>query len=1281
MSSIFLPATNTGRLIDPVHPHPCRESHNSSVACSCAWNATGSFAVGRARWNSVNADWFLGDIDDVRVYPTALTADQIANLAGDEHPGRLLRVERAALQQGSPTTTDGTLASNVVYHVPLTTAAGGPYNLDATTAGTWGQADLPTDATALFGPEDVPARNSAPPTTPGPSGYPYAMVSYLNPDGREVNTATPGGHIDTAEHDKFGNTIRTLQATDREIALGAHPQASAYLGDLGLSSLTTAARAQALSTVNTYSTDGMDQLSTTGPTMRVVLEEGLADPDSGGPLTAIAAGATVLARAHTVNLYDQNKPDGAIYHLLTTTTSGAGIAGYPDADARTTTSAYGAEKGGTSGWTLRKPTTVVADAGAGGAALTSYVVYDAAGRATESWGVGVTGTDARTTKTIFYTAGTNAVDAACGNTPKWAGQACVTKKAGAVTGHDPARMATNLPERRVTGYTRWGDVGVVTETVPGTSASRTTTTSYDTAGRVTAVAITSTGDGATALPAITTDYSASSGQVTATHAGTPTISREYDSLGRLYRYTDADGGVTTNEFDRYGKPSKVTDPTGNATYTYNRTLEPRGLLTSTTDSIAGTFNAEYSADGQLTVLHYPNGMTRTDTLDANLEPVARTYIRDSDSAVIYRDAVVTNSSGEAVNHTYTGGSRTYTYDRIGRLTATAETPDGSGCTTRTYSYDTRTNRTFRKTFNPDVDGSCRSTGTVDAEAGHSYDSADRITDTGYLYDSFGRVTTMPDGLTNTFYANDLVASQTLDTNKQDWTLDPKHRLRAFTTSTLVDSSWVNATSKLNHYGDDSDSPRWIIEDTTLGSLTRMVSGPDGTLAATTSATGDVQLQIVNLHSDVAATVDATLMPDSFNRFDEFGVPASGQADGRYGWLGGAQCSAEALGGVILMGVRLCHTDTGRFLQPDPVDGGSATTYDYCNADPVNCTDLAGTWPNWSAIKKAVTVVAKVAEIASMIPGPIGTIAGVVSAVSYAATGNWQAAAWAVAGAAAAMVGAGAAVKVAKIAVTAIRASRATKAATSTSRAARSVAQCVKGHSFAPDTLVLTGDGSTTAIADIRVGDTVQATDPETGETQLRRVTVLHAHEDTNLTDVTVITSNGLANVETTETHPFWERKTQQWIKTADLKPGDVLLGDHGQAVTVQEVRRRGGHRVMFDLTVDITHTYYVLAGKTPVLVHNCGKVVIGEGMEDVKDAARRIGAKYYKTWKKNWLKPINEKRNMANNRRWIRQKIAEGSEFYTVGRLPGRAIASKYYRMELRELRRAGIVPIRISRT
>ncbi|WPF81440.1 hypothetical protein SANBI_002736 [Sanguibacter sp. 4.1] len=104
---------------------------------------------------------------------------------------------------------------------------------------------------------------------------------------------------------------------------------------------------------------------------------------------------------------------------------------------------------------------------------------------------------------------------------------------------------------------------------------------------------------------------------------------------------------------------------------------------------------------------------------------------------------------------------------------------------------------------------------------------------------------------------------------------------------------------------------------------------------------------------------------------------------RYGWLGAAQRSAEALNGVILMGVRLYSPEIGRFLSVDSVAGGSSSAYDYCNADPVNCTDLAGTW-SWRGIVKKV---AAVGEVASMIPGPIGVAAAGVSAVAYASTGN------------------------------------------------------------------------------------------------------------------------------------------------------------------------------------------------------------------------------------------------------------------------------------------------------
>jgi len=48
------------------------------------------------------------------------------------------------------------------------------------------------------------------------------------------------------------------------------------------------------------------------------------------------------------------------------------------------------------------------------------------------------------------------------------------------------------------------------------------------------------------------------------------------------------------------------------------------------------------------------------------------------------------------------------------------------------------------------------------------------------------------------------------------------------------------------------------------------------------------------------------------------------------------------GGIVLMGARLYDPVTGRFLQVDPVFGGSCNAYDYVCQDPVNANDLGGT---------------------------------------------------------------------------------------------------------------------------------------------------------------------------------------------------------------------------------------------------------------------------------------------------------------------------------------------------
>lgn len=979
----------------------------------------------------------------------------------DPSLGRLLKVSRKSLEPGTVATEGPDNTTTVVYGVPLTTGTGGPYDLGPAALDTWAQTDAPTDGTAIFDPlatEDgiriggtrYDLATTATASNPGPAGYTPATVHYLNGNGNEVNTATaspitdadpatpvtyrPEGSIDTIEYDRFGNVVRTLDATNRLLALRKLPDAPAALAALGKSGEpSSAALAQLLDARTRYSADGLDVLETTGPIQRLAVGN---DP-----------GNRVTLRPRTTTVYDEGKPDGSAYHLPTTTTSfGLDPATMQQVDPLVTKNEYapidGAPNDGpTSGWKHGQPTRVTVDAGQS-TELSSTVVYDAQGRAIKSSKPGSTGSDAATTLSVFYTAGTNPDDATCGNRPEWAGQPCLTRAGGAVTGHDPARMGSDLPVKRVEAYNRFGSPTIVTDTAGSgdTLVSRTATTDYDNADRVESVTLTGEGSGVgEAVSTTTTVYDKTTGDVLENRSSTGgVIAKQYDTLGRLIKYTDADGGWTKTTYDRLGQPLNVTDSIGTSRqYWYDRQIDPRGFVTKSDDSVGGIITPTWGPDGQLETQQLPGGVTLSVTYDAARVPKTRTYT-NSDGVMIFTDEVVENHRGQWVRHTSDTGVRDYAYDRLGRLTGVNDTSTATkACTSRTYQFDTHTNRTSFATATGEPgtpEAVCP--GTAGAAAVVStYDSADRLVSTSgangeeWAYDQLGRITAMPtaDGTsvaTTSYYVNDLVKSQEVPgTERTTWDLDPVQRLVTQNTFAWVNNAWANSTETVNHYDGDSDEPAWIVEDTTLPDrLTRYVEGMDGAVALQTGKTGERVLQVVDLHGDIVGTLpiaDGATQVDqeSLERasFDEFGVPQpmtggqTNQAPPRYGWLGAAQRSADTPTGVILMGVRLYNATTGRFLQFDPVAGGSANAYDYCNADPVNCTDLDGRMPKW--LNSALKVTAVVGSIASFIPGPIGAAAGAVSAVAYAATGNTRMALMMSAVAAAQLVGAGPAVRV------------------------------------------------------------------------------------------------------------------------------------------------------------------------------------------------------------------------------------------------------------------------------
>jgi RHS repeat-associated protein len=835
--------------------------------------------------------------------------------------GMLLKASRPTLKPGSATETNGTATTSVVYDVPLSGGTA-PYAMNASAVRAWGQLDYPTDATAVFPADSTPTSHKGGELTAG--GYDRAVLHYLNASGDEVNTIDEAGGVTTTESDKYGNTVRELSAGNHALARGATAEDKARLNDLGIGALTVAERARLLSTTAYYNDNGTQLLEQFGPLRRIDLTRNLKD----GETVLIPAGTSVAAQPWTVNEYDEGRPtDGTatVRNQLTLAVSGARVRGHDSfmGEKRAIETQYD--------WAKGLPSLSIEDPG--GLNLTTTTKYDDQGRVTSVVPPGSTGTDATSRTTAYWSAtGTGW----CKGRPEWAGLECWTGPAGDISG------GGSNPAQLVDLSTEYGFYGQITEkTETSGTKTRITTVTYDNAGRVkssettggtgTAVSGTSLAyDGATGKPSITTSADGGS------------IHTEYDRLGRLVSYSDADDGVTTTQYDAFDRPVKVSDSVpSTTTYTYDHTVEPRGLPTALTDSVAGTFSARYDVDGTVVKETLPGGYTMKQTGGKAGLPYQRVYTRDSDGEILLTDTATESVHDEWATHSGGAGageSQSYAFDAVGRLTTVEDTYDNV-CTTRTYTFDKRTNRTGLSTAAAANGSDCTTSGATTVT--HAYDSADRIVDSGYAYDAFGRTTGLPGGTSVAYYVNDLVRQQTAGDTRQTWALDAAGRFRSWTEESKASGTWKQTGSKTNHYSGASDSPRWIT-DNTAGTMSRMVGGLSGSLSAITAATNAVVLQLSNLHGDISLVLplDSSVAPTALSA-DEYGQQRKSRAVSGYGWLGGMQRSAVTPTRQILMGVRLYNPATGRFLQVDPVVGGSRNAYEYAAGNPVSNYDLDG----------------------------------------------------------------------------------------------------------------------------------------------------------------------------------------------------------------------------------------------------------------------------------------------------------------------------------------------------
>jgi RHS repeat-associated protein len=405
------------------------------------------------------------------------------------------------------------------------------------------------------------------------------------------------------------------------------------------------------------------------------------------------------------------------------------------------------------------------------------------------------------------------------------------------------------------------------------------------------------------------------------------------------------------------------------------------------------------------------GIRQAFTTDATGDTTATTWA-DGAGNLFLGDAQTSDVHGRWAQQTLTGATpgweqRGYGYDQAGRLTAVAETrEDTTGCTTRTYAFDVNSNRTS-STSHPDIGAGCTTSSTPTSRQTLSYDSAHRLLPSGsaaVAYDAWGRITTLPAGLTGTpaagnatigYHVNDLARSTTQGGVTRTWTLDPAGRLATMGTT------GAGSTALANHYPDPStDSPDWTLDTSSGGTTTtrRYLDGLTSGLtieAATTGGSTTLTAQLVGLHGDIlrTTTLTATGSPDGPSiDTDEYGVvhdtTGAATTGPRHGWLGTHQRPTDTGNtGLILMGVRLYTPLLGRFLQTDPIYGGNPNTYTY-PVDPINGYDLDGQKWTW---KRAATVlaVASFAVCVGMSAGAclgVGLAAGAVSA--RASAGRW-----------------------------------------------------------------------------------------------------------------------------------------------------------------------------------------------------------------------------------------------------------------------------------------------------